>query len=110
MTVQEVVKSVIKATGMTQRRLADAAGLSGQGAVSMYLKSKSMRVEALQTMLNACGYELVARDPSGKHPEFVIGDEVRPVAAAERDASDEDERLRAMVRKILEEEMGKSRG
>lgn len=77
MTVQEVAKSVMKVSGRTQKDVSDKAGLSGQGAVSMMLRSKSMRVDSLLTILNACGYELVARSVDPGMPEFVIGDVLR---------------------------------
>ena len=112
MTVQEVAKSVMKVTGTTQRKLAEEAGLSGQGAVSMYLRSKSMRVEALLMMLNTCGYELVARDKHGRLPEFVIGDDNKACAGSDTEAArvkeeSEEDKLRAMIRKMIAEEMGK---
>ena len=106
MTVQEVAKNVMWRTKTTQQNISDKAGLSGQGAVAMYLKSKSMRVEALLTILNACGYELVARDPKGQYPEYVIGDEIAPVKEEKAEKS-EDDRLREMIREVLAEEIGK---
>ena len=102
MTVHEVAKNVMKITGTTQQRIADEAGLAGQGTVGMYLQSKSMRVEALLTILNGCGYELVARDPNGKYPEFVIGEEQKRAVA---NAGEKD--MEAMVRKIVAEELRK---
>ena len=74
MTVQEVARGVMKVTGTSQTEVANRAGLTGQSTVSMYLQSKSMRVENLLTILNACGYELVARSADGRLPEFVIGE------------------------------------
>lgn len=102
MTVHEVAKNVMKITGTTQQRIADMAGLAGQGTVGMYLQSKSMRVEALLTILNCCGYELVARDPNGKYPEFVIGEEQKKTATAPVGND-----MEAMVRKIVAEEIGR---
>ena len=74
MTVQEAVKKAIKSAGLTQADVAERCGFSGQGAVSMYLRSKSMRVESLAMMLKACGYDLVARSksPGVRYPEIVI--------------------------------------
>lgn len=96
MTVQEAAKAVMKATGHTQAEVAEIAGLSGQGAISVALRSESMRVKSLLQILNACGYELVARGPELDMPEFVIGESVRKQGAFD-DA----------VRRILAEELAK---
>jgi len=103
MTVQEVAKNVMAVTHTTQAEVAERAGMSGQGAVGMFLKSKSMRVESLMQILSVCGYELVARDRSGRYPEFVIGD----VCTDQR--RDDDSRLRDMVRAMVAEELEKIR-
>lgn len=88
MTVQEVARLVMKASGVTQKDIADRAGLASQSTVAMFLQSKSMRVESLLLILNNCGYELVARRADGVGPEYVIGDpnNVRRVAQAEQPA------------------------
>lgn len=102
MTVQEAAKSVMKITNTTQQQIAERAGLAGQGTIGMYLHSKSMRVEALITILSGCGYELVARDPSGRYPEFVIGEETNTQRKPASDSNMED-----MIRKIVAEEVQK---
>lgn len=100
MTEQEVAKNVMRVTRTTQADIAERMGLAGQSTVSMYLRGKSMRVDSLLTMLNACGYELVARDTNGKYPEFVIGD--HPVR---KQAENDPDGLREMVRSLLAEEL-----
>lgn len=74
MNASEVAKMVMKVTGKTQTEVAEEAGLSGQGAISMFLRAKSMRVDSLLSMIEPCGYELVARRVGGgnEYPEFVI--------------------------------------
>lgn len=71
MTVQEVAKKVMKDAGMTQTDVANKCGV-GQSSIGMFLKSKSMRVDSLLMILNACGYELVVRKGNGKGSEYVI--------------------------------------
>lgn len=105
MTVQEAARNVMKVTGTTQTMVAERAGLYAQSAVAMYLKSKSMRVDALLAILNACGYELVARSGDGKHPEFVIGENL-----SEETRKSEMDRIAEMVRKTVMEEIAKSYG
>jgi len=101
-TVQEVAKAVMKTTGITQQKIAEMAGLAGQGTIGMYLNSKSMRVDSLLTILNACGYELVARSGDGQGPEYVIGENV-----SERYKKSEDDRIAELVRKAVAEELAK---
>ncbi len=103
MEAKEVAKTVMKVTGTSQTDVAKRAGLTGQSNVSMYLQSKSMRVEALTTILNSCGYELVARDPNGKLPEYVIGQEIAPEKRADTD-------MAATIRAIVAEELAKATG
>lgn len=77
MTVQEAVRTAVKAAKITQADVSDRCSMSGQGAVSSALQGKSMRAKSLILMLNACGYELVARSIDGKASvqEIVIEDE-----------------------------------
>ena len=105
MTVQEVARAVMQVSGMTQQAIAEKAGRSGQAAIAMYLKSKSMRVEAFTMILDACGYELVARSKSGNYPEFVIGDEA--TEAPKQEIVGKTDELREMIREILAEELAK---
>jgi hypothetical protein len=102
MTVQEVAKSVIKVTGKTQTQLAEECGFAGQSSIGTFFRSKSMRVDNLLKILNACGYELVARSGDGKHPEFVIGEKL---SIPERDPMEV--KIEEMVRKAIETELGR---
>lgn len=119
MTVQEVAKSVMKITNTSQREVAEKNHLSGQGAVAMFLRSKSMQVDNLLKILNTCGYELVARSVNGEYPEFVIGSELSgnqpaPVEKVRSDVqssvqsnvqSDVEKTMREMIRKMVAEEV-----
>lgn len=98
MNVQEVCKAVMKTTNMRQQDVAEKIGVSGAGTIGMYLKSKSMQVNSLLAILNACGYELIARSADGQHPEFRIGD-----AVANDQKKTDDERLAEMVKKAVAE-------
>ena len=105
MKVQDVARTVMKITHTTQQEIADKAGLAGQGTVGMYLNSKSMRVDSLLTILNNCGYELIARSVDGSNPEFVIGEESEHKSAA---GMVEEDRLREMIQTMIAEEIGKA--
>lgn len=100
MTVQEVCKAVMKTTGNRLQDVAEKIGVSGAGTIGMYLKSKSMQVNSLLAILNACGYELIARSADGSHPEFVIGEHL---SAKVKEA--EDERIAEMVRQAVADAM-----
>ena len=106
MTVQEVARCVMKVTGMSQAEVAKKAGLTGQSTVSMFLQSKSMRVDNLVTILNACGYELVARSREEGYPEYIIGNETK---AKERAVYD-DKRIEEIVRKAVAEALTERNG
>lgn len=133
MTVQDAVRTAIKSAGITQADVSDRCGMSGQGAVSSALQGKGMRVKSLVLMLNACGYELIARsnNPSAKNVEILIEDEdsaevIERYKRAEGQSADvqaesESEtaddvsdipgvdatQLEAMIRRIVSEEMRK---
>ena len=98
MTVQEVAKCVMRVTGMSQTEVAKKAGLTGQSTISMFLQSKHMRVDSLLSILNACGYELIARSVDGEHPEYVIGEDVVRESANQ-------ERINEMVKKAVADAM-----
>ena len=113
MTVKQVLKAVWKVTGVTQREVAEKAGLSGQGAISMFLRSKSMRVDSMLQLLDVCDYELVVRSRSGRYPEFVVDDvEVEKgkeresgVYPDERESKEEADRIREIVQEELRKAM-----
>lgn len=107
MKVQDAVKSIIKVSGNTQKSVSDKLGLSGQGAISMFLKSKSMRVENLLNILNACGYELVARSADGTLPEYTIGDKLGSVQSVQ-DSGANMSGIEEMVRRMVADELRKS--
>jgi transcriptional regulator with XRE-family HTH domain len=90
----------MKATHTTQQEIAEGANLSGQSAISQFLKSRNMRVDNLLIILDACGYELVARSRDGSTPEYVIGNET--ATGENRESMD------ARIRNIVAEELAKA--
>ena len=106
MKVQEVAKRVMKDAGMTQTDVAKKSGIAGQSSIGMFLKSKSMRVDSLLIILDACGFELVARRANGKGPEYVIdGKEGVPEEQGTVDPAMSD-----AIRAIVAEEIAKMSG
>lgn len=103
MTIQEVIRAAMRSAGMTQKEVAEAIGGYGQSKVSMALKSNSMRTDTAVTLLNACGFELVA---IGSHGErFVIGDETQ--SAEQRNTAGQfgEMTLNEIVRGVVQEEL-----
>ena len=106
MTVQEVAKQVMKDTHMTQTDVANKAGGGvGQSSISMFLKSKSMRVDSLLIILDACGYELVARSKSDKTREYVIDGK----EGAANEPVTVDPVMADAIRSIVAEELAKAK-
>ena len=100
----------MKEKQMTQMDVAIACGKKNQSYISMLLQGKSMRVDNLVKVLNACGYDLVAVDRSGLGRKFTVTD-----GALEEDEPDENEatvedRLRSMIEKMVDEKMGEISG
>lgn len=105
MKEQEVIRRVMKEKHMTQTDVAVACGKKNQSYISMLLQGKSMRVDNLVKVLNACGYDLVAIDRSGLGRKFTVTD-----GASEEDEPDENEatvedRLRSMIEKMVDEKI-----
>ena len=102
MTVQEVAKKVMKDANMTQTDVAKKCG-TGQSSIGMFLKSKSMRVDSLLAILDACGFELVVRNGNGKGPEYIIdGKEGVPDVPVSVDPA-----MSSAIRAIVAEELEK---
>ncbi len=68
MTEREIIKGILRMKGMTQRELAELAGLKGQNNVAgMLNNSKSgMRVANLVLLLDALNCELIIRDTASE--------------------------------------------
>ena len=103
MKVNEVAKTIMKISNVTQKDLADKYGKSGQSTISMILSAKNMRIDNLLMILNECGYQLVARSVDGDRPEYIIGDEhaVCNVGDNSRDA------IKDVIRETVAEELDK---
>ena len=102
MRVQDVAKSIMKLSGVTQGDLAEKFGKAGQSTISMILNGRSMKVESLLQILDVCGYELIAKSKDGKRPEYLIGE-----ASGEqiRSANYDEERIRAIVEEVVARKM-----
>lgn len=62
MKFQEIIRSAMKSTGTTQKRLAEKLGYkSGPSAISVPLTRDDIYAGTLVRMLNAMGYEVVVR-------------------------------------------------
>lgn len=75
MDVHEVARRVMKDKKLSQGEVAARAGMKGQSAVGMWLSGKSMRVDNLLKILDACGYDLIVKDRSGENQSYRISDE-----------------------------------
>lgn len=72
MTTKEAVVDVLKERRMTQSDLAVKSGYSGQSAISMSLNRSAMQIDTLLRFLDALDCEIVIRDKSKYHKEWVI--------------------------------------
>lgn len=79
MKCNEIIRTVLKTTGTTQTRLADAMGYAnGQANVSRLLARNDLYVTTLIRLLDKMGYEIVVQPRTrGRRPEgqMVLTDE-----------------------------------
>lgn len=76
MTSKEIVKNIMSKNGMSQEKLAIECGMKRQSNVTGVLnRYSSMRVDILEKMINAMGYELVIRPIDGADEEYVVHEE-----------------------------------
>lgn len=62
-TAGAIVKDVLTASGVSQKKLADKMGLKSQQAVFNMLNAKNgMRVDNFVKMMNLLGYDVVVRN------------------------------------------------
>lgn len=66
MTTIDMVKKVMRKSGVTQIKLADMLGYKGQSGLASLFRSQDMRFGTLTEMLNACGYTIEIKNPSGE--------------------------------------------
>lgn len=109
MKEQEVVRRVMKEKQMTQMDVAVACGKKNQSYISMLLQGKSMRVDNLVKVLNACGYDLVAVDRSGIGRKFTVTEEPTEEDDMAEAGETDEERLRMLIEKIVDEKIGEIR-
>lgn len=63
MTASEIAKEIMKASGVSQKKLADKMGLKAQQAVFNLLNAKNgMRTDSFVKMMNALGYDVIVRN------------------------------------------------
>lgn len=106
MKEQEVIRSVMREKQMTQGDVAKACGMKGQSSVSMLLQGKSMRVDNFLKVLNACGYDVIVKDREGRGRSFMVTDGTEGLEAeSEASGTEQDEKLRELVEKIVEEKI-----
>ena len=73
MTAREVIKVLIKRKKISQDELARLCGMKGQTNVASALnRSSNMRIDTLEQLANALGYEVVLRPKESDGEEFVV--------------------------------------
>lgn len=77
MTAKEAIRAIMAEKGYSQEKLADASGMKSQSNVTGVLnRCSSMRVDILEQMVSAMGYEIVIR-PVGAEGEGIVVHEGR---------------------------------
>lgn len=110
MKEQEVIRRVMKEKQMTQMDVAVACGKKNQSFISMLLQGKSMRVDNLVKVLNACGYDLVAVDRSGLGRKFTVTEEPTEEDDREENGETLEDRIRSMIEKVVDEKIRERNG
>ena len=77
MNEKDIVRAAMSARGITQKMLAEQAGLKYQSNVSEMLGSRSLRVDNFVKLLNAMGFDVIVKDRNGKNREneWKVGDD-----------------------------------
>lgn len=100
MKVQDVARTVMRTSGITQTQLAERLGKAGPSTISMILSGRSMKVDNLLTILNECGYDLIAKSRDGVRSDYLIGDGELTQKPAKSET-----KLRDLVREMVAEEL-----
>ena len=66
MTTIDMVKEVMRKSGVTQVKLAEKLGYKGQSGLGSLFRSRDMRFETLTEILNICGYTIEIKNPTGE--------------------------------------------
>lgn len=73
----EVVKTIMKAKGVSGKTLAEKLGYNTASAVTNRLQSKTMTVEKLVELLDAMDCELIIKNKVGDKEVFTVDNENR---------------------------------
>ena len=110
MTSKEVAKAVMKEARLSQAEVAVRAGFKGQTNIATMLRSRNMRVDSFVRVLNACGYDLVAKSRDKHCHDFVVdgedgqgAEENEVIAELEPDLPVTDEDMASEISAGLEE-------
>ena len=69
MNEKDTIRAAMAARGVNQTMLAEMAGLKRQSNVSEMLRGRSMRVDNLVLLLDALGFDLIAKDRNSNNRE-----------------------------------------
>lgn len=75
MKAKTAIKKIIKQTGWTQLKLADAIGVKGQSVIAQRLAQENLSIKNALELLTPMGYEIVFRPVSGNeqgNDEYII--------------------------------------
>ena len=76
MTAKEIIREIMAEKGYSQEKLAELAGMKRQSNVTGVLnRGTSMRVDVLEQMVSAMGYEIVIRPVGAETGGAVIHEE-----------------------------------
>lgn len=73
MTAKDAIREIMKETGVSQAKLAELCGMKYQSNVTGVLnRGNSLRVDVLEQMIGAMGYEIVIRRAGDETGGMVI--------------------------------------
>ena len=78
MNEKQILREAMKATHMSQQKLAEGAGYKTQSHIANILMRPSMRVDVFVKLLNAMGCELLVRSRNGIELPGTKGDKYYP--------------------------------
>lgn len=79
---KQIIRAVMKTTGMMQKTVAEEVGITANALKNQLLRVDStMTLTSVYALLNAMGFELIARDASGKFGgvEYVLAENREPI-------------------------------
>lgn len=76
MTAKDIVRQIMAEKGFSQERLANESGMKRQSNVTGILnRGTSLRVDILEQLVSAMGYEVVIRPAGSEGEGFVVHEE-----------------------------------